>query len=264
MALRLDPRIRVTEISQEGLRIADHPFDVERFEQIAKIWKSLEGDGDASRWACALEGVAKTGWSLSRSQDCRSLFFELIAIAQDLADGLSYFAPPTPPLIDTSLYPVDLTARYKTPANMVMTLVVDDSKLLLIKRSDSGAWSPPGGMCDPGLNAAENAAKEVEEESGVQVEITELLGVFDVMVRQPTECLYATVFKGEVTGGEPRIRDLESTSVGWFGVDEIPSELHMDGGNPWLDLARELLHGKTPKPYFDKARPAVLDLRTQS
>ena len=57
---------------------------------------------------------------------------------------------------------------------------------LLIKRAsepDRGLWSVPGGMVEIGEKAKEAAVREAEEETGLEVEIVEDLGVVDKIVR---------------------------------------------------------------------------------
>jgi ADP-ribose pyrophosphatase YjhB (NUDIX family) len=51
-------------------------------------------------------------------------------------------------------------------------------RLLLVRRSDSGAWELPGGRVDIGESALDTAVRETAEESGVSVRITGLVGLF--------------------------------------------------------------------------------------
>src|SRR4051812_4729167 len=53
-----------------------------------------------------------------------------------------------------------------------------DRRLLLVRRCDSGAWELPGGQVDVGEAASETAARETAEETGLQVVVTGLAGVF--------------------------------------------------------------------------------------
>jgi ADP-ribose pyrophosphatase YjhB (NUDIX family) len=49
----------------------------------------------------------------------------------------------------------------------------------LVRETADGRWSPPGGRADIGLFPAENAAKDVREESGYSVNVIRLLTVWD-------------------------------------------------------------------------------------
>ena len=51
-------------------------------------------------------------------------------------------------------------------------------EILLQKRSDSNKWGIPGGMLDYGESAEEAAIREVHEETGVDVAIIDMLGVY--------------------------------------------------------------------------------------
>lgn len=67
----------------------------------------------------------------------------------------------------------------------VGVLIQDDDRYLLIKRAvepDAGIWSVPGGMVELGERATEAAKREVLEETGLKVEIVEVLGVVDKIV----------------------------------------------------------------------------------
>jgi ADP-ribose pyrophosphatase YjhB (NUDIX family) len=107
------------------------------------------------------------------------------------------------------------------------TLVVDDSgKVLMQRRGDSGNWSLPGGVMEIGETLEECAVRETKEETGLDVEITGLLGVYtdpehvieysDGEVRQE----FAVVYYGRVTGGTLAVSH-ESMSVKFLSSAEL-------------------------------------------
>ena len=51
-------------------------------------------------------------------------------------------------------------------------------ELLLMRRSDNAHWGLPGGYVEPGESVADAAVREVSEETGVQVAIGRLVGVY--------------------------------------------------------------------------------------
>ncbi len=53
-----------------------------------------------------------------------------------------------------------------------------DGRLLMIQRTDNDLWAIPGGAQDIGESTAEAAAREVREETGVEVEVTGLVGIY--------------------------------------------------------------------------------------
>jgi ADP-ribose pyrophosphatase YjhB (NUDIX family) len=98
-----------------------------------------------------------------------------------------------------------------------------EGKLLLICRDndpEKGKWSFPAGFVDGGEAPAHAAAREVEEETGLQVRITSLL---DVVARdnQTEGADIVIVYRAEVTGGELAPGD-DAAEVRYFGPDEIP------------------------------------------
>lgn len=99
-------------------------------------------------------------------------------------------------------------------------------KLLLTRRSDNGRWCLPGGAMDPGERAAEACAREVWEETGLQVEVTRLIGVYsspDVIVEYADGNRFQVLalhFEAQVTGGELGLSS-ETTQVGFFTLQEM-------------------------------------------
>ena len=66
----------------------------------------------------------------------------------------------------------------------VGAIVVKDDTLLMVKRGKvpaKGLWSVPGGRLEHGELIADAVAREVKEETGLDVEVGELLGVFEVV-----------------------------------------------------------------------------------
>lgn len=54
----------------------------------------------------------------------------------------------------------------------------DNGEILLQKRVDKNLWVFPGGALELGESAEESLIREVEEETGLQVEVTSLLGIY--------------------------------------------------------------------------------------
>ena len=66
----------------------------------------------------------------------------------------------------------------------VSALVYRGRELLLMRRSDNGYWSLPGGFVEIGESVAAAARREVAEETGYAVEIGRLVGVYSDPVSQ--------------------------------------------------------------------------------
>mgnify|MGYP002153787573 CR=1 FL=1 len=68
----------------------------------------------------------------------------------------------------------------------VGVLIRDGERYLLIRRAadpDAGLWSIPGGLVEVGEKAADAAVREAREETGLDVEVAEVLGVVDRIVK---------------------------------------------------------------------------------
>jgi mutator protein MutT len=66
----------------------------------------------------------------------------------------------------------------------VGAIVIRENKILLVKRGKEpakGLWSVPGGRLEHGEYISDAVAREVKEETGLDVEVGELLGVFEVV-----------------------------------------------------------------------------------
>lgn len=105
-------------------------------------------------------------------------------------------------------------------------LVVDDGRVLLQRRRDSGNWSMPGGVMEIGESLTQTVVREVAEETGLDVEVTGLLGIYtdpghviaysDGEVRQE----FVVAYIARVVGGTLRVSD-ESTEVRFVDPGEL-------------------------------------------
>jgi 8-oxo-dGTP pyrophosphatase MutT (NUDIX family) len=69
------------------------------------------------------------------------------------------------------------------PANSLVpaasVIVVDDQgRILLHRRRDNGKWALPGGRMEIGESIADCARREVREETGLEVEIDSIVGLY--------------------------------------------------------------------------------------
>src|SRR3954466_11118622 len=61
----------------------------------------------------------------------------------------------------------------------VTVFVLDEEdRILLIRRTDNGLWAIPGGAQDVGEYIVETAVRETREESGIDVEVTDIVGIY--------------------------------------------------------------------------------------
>ena len=106
--------------------------------------------------------------------------------------------------------------------------ILDSSgkKVLLTKRGDNGRWCLPGGQLDSGESVAETCAREVLEETGLMVQVGQLIGVYsnpNMLLSYDDQHQYQIIsfhFLVTVTGGELGLSN-EITDFGYFSQDEI-------------------------------------------
>jgi ADP-ribose pyrophosphatase YjhB (NUDIX family) len=108
------------------------------------------------------------------------------------------------------------------------TLSAGDSadEVLLVRRSDSGAWTPVTGIIDPGEEPAVAGAREVLEEADVVAEPVSLVWVHsipEVVYPNGDRSLYLDLcFLFRYVSGTPFPADGENTEAAWFPIDAMP------------------------------------------
>jgi len=109
----------------------------------------------------------------------------------------------------------------------VGVILVKDRQILLVKRGhepNKGMWSIPGGLIKLGETAEEAAIREVREETGLEVSIGAVAGVFNVIIKDSDSKIkyhYVIIdYFGEVVGGMLR-PGTDVTDARWFWLDEI-------------------------------------------
>lgn len=115
---------------------------------------------------------------------------------------------------------------YITPKVDVRAAVFRDEKILLVKEVNDGRWSMPGGWADVGDTPAEAIIREVREESGFDVRVESVIGVYDANRVPNKEWMpfyhaYKLLFLCTIAGGEARTSH-ETPDVDFFALDELP------------------------------------------
>jgi ADP-ribose pyrophosphatase YjhB (NUDIX family) len=110
-------------------------------------------------------------------------------------------------------------------------LIVDEqNRLLLMKRSDSGCWGPPGGAVELGEVVESAARREVKEETGLELGEITLFGIFsgpELFYIYPNgdEVYNITiVYLACFDDGKVRLNN-EHTDWGWFAPEDIPENI---------------------------------------
>lgn len=115
------------------------------------------------------------------------------------------------------------------PVVGVGALIQDGDRYLLIKRAaepDAGFWSVPGGLVEVGEKAEDAAVREAKEETGLDVEVVELLGVVDKIVRDEDSLIkfhfIIVDYLVRPKGGSLRAAS-DALEAIWVKAEEIPA-----------------------------------------
>jgi 8-oxo-dGTP pyrophosphatase MutT (NUDIX family) len=105
----------------------------------------------------------------------------------------------------------------------VNVAVIHEGEILLTQRDDFETWILPSGGIEDGESIAQAAIRETKEETGLDVELTRLVGVYSRLSNMSPG--YMVLFAARPIGGEIKCQEGETISVKWFAFDEIPSPL---------------------------------------
>ena len=110
---------------------------------------------------------------------------------------------------------------YLDPKLAVAVLIARDGRLLLGKRGpgarEPGKWSFPAGFVERGESVELAAAREALEETGLDVVVGHLVGLYS----SEGETVVLAVYEATSAIGEPRAGD-DLVDVGWFASSELP------------------------------------------
>ena len=131
---------------------------------------------------------------------------------------------------DETAGPCPHCGRYHTPSPTVDAVIHDPALgVVLVKRKNPPhGWALPGGFVDYGERVEDAAVREAKEETGLEVTLTGLLGVYSDPARDPRMHTISTVFTAvarnpeEVAGGD------DAAEAKFFPLDALPRDIAFD------------------------------------
>jgi len=180
-----------------------------------------------------LQALAQAGLAFSTDPYDRERYQELRAISVTLLAEL------TEEPLEKIIRAFASEDGYPTPKVDVRAVLLREGPEVLLVREklDGGRWTLPGGWADIGYSPFENAAKEVQEETGLLAKPVRLLALFDKRKHaHPPQPWYAykAFIQCEVEGGSLVQNTQETTGAHWFRADELPDlELSTERTTAW-------------------------------
>ncbi|HEV3110773.1 MAG TPA: NUDIX hydrolase [Candidatus Binataceae bacterium] len=139
-------------------------------------------------------------------------------------------------------------ARPTCPPIAADVIIEIDGRFVLIERKNyPHGWAIPGGFVDVGETVEAAAMREMREETGLEVELTDLLGVYSRPDRDPRGHTVSLVYVGRAQG-EPHADD-DAKAAGLFSLDALPAPLAFDHAEILADYRRYKQSGQRPGPW---------------
>lgn len=134
----------------------------------------------------------------------------------------------------------------RNPYPTTDVIVELEGGIVLIERAaEPRGWALPGGFIDYGECVEDAARREVEEETGLQVTLHALLGVYSAPDRDPRQHNLSVVYVGRASG-EPKGGD-DAANAKVFALDALP-KLCFDHDEILADYRRWKESGRAPTP----------------
>lgn len=101
----------------------------------------------------------------------------------------------------------------------VAAAIFDDAgeNVLLIQRRDNGQWEPPGGVLELEETIEEGVRREVREETGAEIEVGPLTGVYKNLRRGIVALVFRSTLAAPFASETP-----EAAQVRWWDLSELP------------------------------------------
>lgn len=99
--------------------------------------------------------------------------------------------------------------------------IIQSGKILLTKREDFEVWCLPGGHVEPEESLAQTAIREAREETGLEVELLRLVGVYS-RTGSGVADMHVVLFTAQPIGGILKPQVGEVLELDYFALDALP------------------------------------------
>lgn len=119
--------------------------------------------------------------------------------------------------------------HYENPAPTVQAWIERDGEFLALRRAgepQKGVWNMPGGFVEVDESGPAAIEREVLEETGLEVEAEEVIGIFSSRYGEGDEAkaIFDVAYRCRLISGsdDPVEVSEESLEAGWFALDDFP------------------------------------------
>ena len=132
-----------------------------------------------------------------------------------------------------------MVGHNKIIMNASGAIIEKDGMILLQRRSDNGKWGLPGGIMEMDETYQEGAIREVKEETGLDIKLDYLVGIYhNKSLKWPSgdkAHVICAVFKAHILSGDIQ-KDHESLELKFFSKDNLPEIAAIDHKNALNDF----------------------------
>ena len=117
--------------------------------------------------------------------------------------------------------------RYRNPTPTVDTIIQRDSRILLVKRKNDpfkGYLVLPGGFVNEGERVEDAAKREVKEETSLNIELLDILGVYSDPTRDPRGHMMSTVFIAKISSHNDKVDAVAQDDAARNRMDKFRSD----------------------------------------
>ena len=164
-----------------------------------------------------IQSIAKIGLVFSKDPYAITNYQQINDLTLEMLEKLMEIEFNRPNYFSRDIYP--------TPSVSVRAIILNETKdkVLMVRESNSGTYSFPGGWADLYDSPGQTAINESSQEAGADIEIVRLVGVlnrtpFKTGVHVPE---YLVVFEAKLKGTLHE-HEYETDDVNWFDLNRLP------------------------------------------
>ena len=199
------------------------------------------------KWASEMQSIAQAGLAYSKDKYDLERFNQLKNLSQEIIS--EYTDVEVEKIRDL----LDNEVGYLTPKVDVRGAVIKDNKILLVKESNDGLWSMPGGWADVNLSVSENIVKEAKEEAGVNIVPKKLVAVLDRNKHNKPvsiQSIYKIFVLCDFVDGDFE-ENTETEASQFFELDKLPSLSETRNTKEQINMCFDAYHKENFEAIFD-------------